>query len=144
MDGRREENRRRPGQASAERRRTVLVVDDDTSIGDLLRIVLERSGYEVLYAEHGRQALAIFCSHPEIELVILDLSLPEIDGAEVLARMLAERSEARVVVSSGYISEEEEERLCRLGAQACLHKPYRPRELRELVARLLSGEARAA
>lgn len=81
------------------RARTVLLVDDHHSILRVTRRMLARLGYEVVEADRGHKALEVF--GPDIDVVILDLGLPDIDGVEVLAEMKRRRPDARVIVSSG-------------------------------------------
>lgn len=81
---------------------TVLLVDDHQSILRVTRRMLTRLGFEVIEADRGRKALAEFGETGErIDVVILDLGLPDIDGAEVLVEMKRRRPDVRVIVSSG-------------------------------------------
>jgi two-component system, OmpR family, KDP operon response regulator KdpE len=64
----------------------VLVVDDEQAIRRFLRIGLEAEGYDVVDAETGKAAIAMAATHVP-ELVILDLGLPDLDGAQVLAQL---------------------------------------------------------
>ncbi|RME74629.1 MAG: response regulator [Planctomycetota bacterium] len=123
---------------------TILVVDDDRAIGDLLRAILRRAGYRVEHRGRGEEALAYVRSGAEIDLVILDLTLPEMSGRAVLAELRRSCPELPVLVSSGYIGEQERQELLALGARGCLPKPYRPAELRRVVREIIANSARAA
>lgn len=81
---------------------TVLVVDDEESIRTLAGMMLERSGYRPLTAAGGREAVEVIRSRPgEIDLVLLDLSMPVMDGAETLQAIRAIDARIAVLLSSG-------------------------------------------
>lgn len=71
---------------------SVLVVDDDETIRDMLRFLLEEEGYTVYEAADGEAALARLRAHPCEMVVLLDLNLPDLDGASVLTAIVAEPS----------------------------------------------------
>jgi len=81
---------------------TILLVDDHHSILKVTRRMLGRLGWSVVEADRGYRALELFSeAGAGIDLVILDLGLPDIDGMQVLAEMRRRRPDARVIVSSG-------------------------------------------
>jgi len=65
-------------------------------------MTLERRGYRVLLASNGKEALSVFEADPGISLVVLDLSMPEMGGAECLVKINALRPEIPIILSSGY------------------------------------------
>ncbi|MBI3179317.1 MAG: response regulator [Deltaproteobacteria bacterium] len=109
----------------------VLVVDDEDAVRDMLRRLLERSGYKVIEAHDGVSALESYREHQsEIGLVILDLVMPQMAGAEVFRHLRDIDPEVRVLVSTGFDDGQAEE-VVALGASGYLRKPYR---LRDMVA----------
>jgi PAS domain S-box-containing protein len=111
---------------------TVLVVEDQASVRDLARMILERSGLTVLTADDGRQAVAVFTEHVrEVHAVLLDLSMPGMDGVEVLHIMTRLAPDVRVVLCSGYNEQDVNARLDGLKPASFLRKPYHPSELVE-------------
>src|SRR5215211_1438463 len=70
---------------------TILLVDDEDSVQKLLRYPLEREGFRVVSARDGEEALRLFAAEP-IDLVVLDIMLPKLDGLEVCKRLRAESS----------------------------------------------------
>ena len=97
--------------------RTVLLIDDHPSILRVARRMLHRMGHTVLEADAGRPAVELFHERADdIDVVILDLGLPDMDGTEVLARLRAHRPDTRVIVSSG----------ANPGARGLLDGPGRP------------------
>ena len=105
----------------------VLIVDDERPIRRFLRASLGSHGFEVLEAENGQEAINYLTSrHPD--LVILDLSLPDMDGIEILKR-LREWSETPVIILSVRESEEEKIKALDAGADDYLTKPFSVGEL---------------
>jgi two-component system, cell cycle sensor histidine kinase and response regulator CckA len=84
-------------------RQTVLVLDDEDSVRRLVTAVLESAGYVVLPAAQGAAALDIARSHPDaIDLLITDMTMPEMDGREAADAIRALRPQCRVLFMSGY------------------------------------------
>lgn len=80
--------------------KTVLVVDDDPSIRALIRLYLESAGYGVVEAADGRRAMTSLDEHP-VDLVILDIFMPEMDGLEVLQVLRQHTQSCKVMAISG-------------------------------------------
>lgn len=107
----------------------ILVVDDENMVCTLAQKVLERFGFQVLVAKTGQRALDTFkAHHPHISVVLLDMSLPDIDGQKVLDAMRQLQPEVRVVVSSGYDSLSHGLQNASHGV-SFLPKPYMPDQL---------------
>jgi PAS domain S-box-containing protein len=103
----------------------VLVVDDEDLVRDMARFTLERCGYTVETAAGGLAALALFSARPEeFDAVLLDLTMPGLNGEETLKRFLMVRPNARVVLSSGFSEAEALQRFNGRGASGFLQKPY--------------------
>lgn len=117
----------------------VLVADDNEDILGLVTAILERSGYDVVAVSDGAQALASV-DERQPDLAVLDITMPEIDGLEVLRRLRADTrtSGLPVVLLSAQAQEADVDRGFATGASAYLKKPFSPRELTERVADLLS------
>jgi PAS domain S-box-containing protein len=122
---------------------TVLVVDDVAMVRDLAMHALERFGFTVLCATDGAEAVEVFRDrHSEIDLVLLDLKMPNMDGEEAFECMRAIRDDVPVVLSSGYSEKELTEQFGDKGFAGFLHKPYRLAELKATLNRLLRRPAR--
>jgi CheY-like chemotaxis protein len=117
----------------------VLVADDNADILGLVTAVLERSGYEVVAVSDGAQALASVDKRKP-DLAVLDITMPEIDGLEVLRRLRADTrtNGLPVVLLTAQVQEADVDLGFATGASAYLKKPFSPRELTERVADLLS------
>jgi len=117
----------------------ILVVDDEEGVRDVARGMLEREGFSVITAEDGREAVRIFPSVAgEIDAVLLDLSMPKMDGGEVLREMRRIRSDVKVILCSGYMEGRARELSDGPGQASFLHKPFDSetllRTLREVLA----------
>lgn len=110
---------------------TILVVDDDSVLQRTLRINLVARGHDVLVAATGSQAIAMFTTHP-VELVILDLGLPDLDGVEVL-RALRASSKVPVIVLSARQQADDKVEALDVGADDYVSKPF---SMDELMARV--------
>jgi DNA-binding response OmpR family regulator len=116
-------------------RRRVLVVDDDDDIRLLLEQLLSGAGYSVETAQDGRAALRVFHENP-IDLVVLDLSMPELDGFETLER-LRDLSDVPVILLTARSGEIDKVRGFRAGADDYVVKPFGRQELLARIEALL-------
>jgi len=80
----------------------ILIVDDDPMVRKIATIVLQKFGYNVLDAPSGEQGLKCVVEHPEIELVLSDIIMPELSGPEMIDRILEMRPAMKVIFMSGY------------------------------------------
>jgi PAS domain S-box-containing protein len=119
-------------------RGTILVIDDQDSIVEVAQILLEAAGHRVLSAVGGRAGIERFRSRPqEIDAVLLDLTMPDTDGEQVLLELQQLRPDVRVIISTGHDAGRTAERIRARGVVGFVRKPYEPEELLEQVARAL-------
>src|SRR5438045_9735758 len=118
---------------------TILLVDDEDSIQKLLAYPLEREGFRVLQARDGEDALRQFQSE-HVDLVVLDLMLPKLDGLEVCKRLRAE-SEVPIIMLTARDDELDKVVGLELGADDYITKPFSIREFRSRVRALLRRAA---
>jgi diguanylate cyclase (GGDEF)-like protein len=113
----------------------VLVVDDDREVREALAEVLDSNGYEVITAKNGEEALALLYRDETIELVLLDMSMPEPDGFDILRRLKTHdrRRDVPVICLSARSAVEDKVAGLKLGAADYLAKPF---DVRELFARM--------
>jgi CheY-like chemotaxis protein len=108
----------------------VLVVDDQSSVRNLARTVLEQAGLRVLTAADGQEAVMVFTEHAsEIHAVLLDLSMPGMDGGEVFMHITQLVPDIRVVLCSGFNEQDVNTKLGGRKPAGFLRKPYHPSEL---------------
>jgi CheY-like chemotaxis protein len=121
----------------------ILVVEDEDLVRDLAMRVLSLHGYRVLCAENGRIAVDMFAEHgSEVDLVLLDLTMPGLNGAQVFAAIVAQKPDARVLITSGYSEDEGRELLGHPAVTGFLAKPYRIDALVERVQSSIAAHAR--
>jgi DNA-binding NtrC family response regulator len=117
-------------------RENILVVDDDEGVRQALCQSLQQSGYVVSGVDSGEKALARLRETP-LDLVILDLVLPRVDGLEVLKEITALRPEVAVVMITGHASVETAIKAMKMGAIDYVVKPFRMEEVDLVVSRSL-------
>jgi PAS domain S-box-containing protein len=121
---------------------TVLVVDDEESIRAVAMGILGHIGFATLQAEDGLEALKALRLHrEEISLVLMDLTMPHLDGEETYQQLRQEGFTTPVVLSSGFNESEAITRFTGKGLAGFLQKPYRAAELVKLVRSILDPEA---
>jgi len=118
---------------------TILLVDDEDSVQKLLAYPLERDGFRVLQARDGEDALAQFAAE-DVDLVVLDLMLPKLDGLEVCKRLRA-TSQVPIIMLTARDDELDKVLGLELGADDYITKPFSIREFRSRVRALLRRAA---
>lgn len=127
-------------QSSGIEGRTILAVDDEEIVLSLIRRVLEAAGASVMTAENGETAVARFSERAgDIDCVVLDLTMPEMDGEETYREIRRIRDDVCVVISSGYAEEDVTRRFEGQNVGEFISKPFRPNELLRAVSQALNG-----
>ncbi len=121
----------------------VLVVDDESRMRKLIRDFLVRSGYEVLEAENGEQAVDLFMEVKEIALIILDVMMPKMDGWQV-CREIRKNSKVPIIMLTAKSSESDELKGFELGVDEYISKPFSPKILVARVEAVLRRSNTAA
>jgi DNA-binding response OmpR family regulator len=124
-----------PGSESA----TILLVDDEDAVQKLLTYPLEHEGFRVLQARDGEEALSHFEAE-QVDLVVLDVMLPKVDGLEVCRRLRA-RSTVPIIMLTARDDELDKVVGLELGADDYITKPFSIREFRSRVRALLRRAA---
>lgn len=121
---------------------TILLVDDEDMIWDVIIDMLQELGYSVILAGNGLEAVEIYRDNPgAIDLVMLDMVMPELDGHGAFFRLKEIDPEVRVLLSSGYVSEEDARDVLDAGAVGFLQKPYRMVDLARKVRAIFDNPA---
>jgi two-component system cell cycle sensor histidine kinase/response regulator CckA len=103
----------------------VLLVDDDGALLKTVEILVKDMGFQALTAENGKKALEIFeREHRELSCVLMDLTMPDMDGGEALLEMKRVNSRVRVILASGYSEQVVKDRIRTQDIFAFLQKPY--------------------
>ncbi len=119
-------------------RGAVLIVDDQDEVINFSKEMVTRSGYTVRTAVDGKEAVEAFLKHAdEIDCVILDLTMPRMDGIATFKALKQIRPDVKIILSSGYSKKEVAERFTGKGLAGFIQKPYRYRQLRKELERVL-------
>lgn len=122
---------------------TILVVDDEASVIKVCRSMLERTGYRTLEAESGAEALTMLKTFGhEIDLVLLDVMMPDMKGDALYPLLREQCPELKVVVNSGFSVDGPVRRLLEAGADAFIQKPFSIRALSGVIADVLNIDQR--
>jgi signal transduction histidine kinase/CheY-like chemotaxis protein len=126
-----------PGEAARAKGGRVLVVDDEEIIRTMACALLETGGYKAESAASGQDALDALAAKGCPDAIILDLSMPGMDGAEAFRLIRAAHPGARIIISSGYSMNDSVQTLMEGGAAIFVQKPYRKAELLAAVERAI-------
>ena len=109
---------------------TVLLVDDEETIREVGRDMLQELGFSVVTASNGRDGVDVFArQNGEIVCVLLDLTMPQLDGEQTFRELRRLNPEVRVIISSGYNEQEVSERFVGKGVAGFINKPYKLGEM---------------
>jgi two-component system, cell cycle sensor histidine kinase and response regulator CckA len=118
--------------------KTILVVEDEELLRELVQSLLESTGYSILIARDGKEAVEVFTRHADtIDLVLTDLGLPRLGGWEACQQMQLINPKLKIAVASGYLDPAAKEEMRRGGVQRFVHKPYLGTELLKTITGLL-------
>ena len=114
----------------------ILIVDDESRMRKLIRDFLEREGYHILEAGDGIEAMDLFYSHKEIDLIILDVMMPKMDGWQV-CKEVRQHSKVPIMMLTARTDEQNELKGFELGVDEYVGKPFSPKILVARVGALL-------
>ncbi len=119
---------------------TILVVEDEEGVRELVRKILIEHGHTVLEARHGRDALMVAERYERpIHLLLTDVVMPEVGGAELAQRLTEQRPDMKVLYVSGYTNDEVLRRGIRSSGTVFVQKPFTPEDLMIRVREVLDG-----
>lgn len=117
-------------------KKTILIIDDEAGMRNLFTRILSRNSYRVLSSGDGEGGLDLIKDNV-IDLVLLDLRLPRIQGMDVLREIKKKGRDMPVIIITGFGDEESEKEAKRLGASAYIHKPFRLEDIKGLIEKIL-------
>ena len=119
----------------------VLLVDDEQIIRKTVRTMLETLGYDVIVAENGKEGVEKYITnYKNIDIVILDMIMPIMNGREAFEEMKKINSECKVILSSGFSKTEDVVEMKKLGLAGFIRKPYRFEYLSQILAENIEGK----
>jgi CheY-like chemotaxis protein len=123
---------------------TILFVEDEPALAELVQAVLRASGYTVLHAADGLEAIDMFGTHAHaIDVVLTDLELPRLGGWEAFQQMRNVKPSIRAVVASGYFNASLRSQMLQQGAFDFVSKPYLPNDILRSVREVLDSVVRS-
>jgi CheY-like chemotaxis protein len=132
----------RTAEQSIEGTRTVLLVDDEDVILGVAQALLEAMGYRVLIARDGKEAIDVYRKNwGDIDIVLLDMVMPNIGGGEAYDRMKGINPNVKVLLSSGYSIDGEATEILNRGCDGFIQKPFSIKQLSEKIGEILGLEA---
>ena len=120
---------------------TILVIEDEEMVLEVTREILEKLGYSVLEAKTGQEAINVVKTFDnDIDLVMLDILLPDMSGNAIYPFLMAARPDLKVIVFSGYSADGPAREILNAGAQDFIQKPFSAAELSEKLKKALGSK----
>ena len=117
---------------------TILLVDDEEMIIDVGAQILQKLGYEVLTARHGKEAIEVYQQNRQkVAMVILDLIMPEMGGGETYDRLKEMDPNVKVLLSSGYSLDGQATEILNRGCDGFIQKPFSMKGLSEKLRQII-------
>ena len=104
--------------------KTAVVIEDDDIVRGYFAAILERLGLKVLTADDGSTGIDVVKENPGVELIVLDLKMKKMGGKETYPYLKKISPQAKVIISSAYVGDEEAKELLEAGVDAILKKPF--------------------
>jgi CheY-like chemotaxis protein len=124
---------------------TILVVDDEEVVLDVSDDLLTGLGYRVIKAGSGEEAVSIYRNkQEEINLVVLDMAMPKMDGEETFRQLKEMNPNIKVLIASGLMEREHSDRMSERGIAGFLQKPYRLDSLAQAIREVLDHNGYSA
>lgn len=122
---------------------TVLVAEDEEAMRELLNDILDSQGYRVISVADGEAAVKTYAERKDkIDLIILDMSMPKLNGSETFRRLKVINKDVRVLLSSGYGRDGQAQQLLAEGLAGFIQKPYQVAELLDKISQVLYDRKR--
>jgi two-component system chemotaxis response regulator CheY len=117
----------------------ILIVDDSSSMRTVVRIALEREGFQVIEAGDGREALLLLERTPKVHLIVSDVNMPNMNGFEFVTqvKLHARHKFAPVIMLTTEVDDSKKQQGRTAGAKAWIVKPFKPPQLLDAVSKLI-------
>jgi two-component system, cell cycle sensor histidine kinase and response regulator CckA len=114
----------------------VLLVDDEETIRGIGREMLQEFGFTTITANNGREAVELFKQNPDVAFVILDLTMPHMDGEQCFRELRQINSNVKVIMSSGFSEHEVTQKFAGKGLAGFIQKPYKLSVLKDAIQKI--------
>lgn len=119
---------------------TILLADDEEVITEVSRDILEMMGYKVLVAHNGREAVDIYAGKKDdIDLIVQDMIMPGMSGEETFFALKKINPAVKVILSSGYMINQQIEAVMGQGCRAFIQKPFRMEDFSKIIRKVLDN-----
>ena len=115
---------------------TVLLVDDEETVRDIGSEMLKELGFDVITADDGREGLEQFKQYPDISFIILDLTMPHMDGEQCFRELRSLNPSVKVIMSSGFNEQEVTQKFVGKGLAGFIQKPYKLSVLQDAIMKI--------
>jgi CheY-like chemotaxis protein len=115
----------------------ILVVEDDMASCELFKSFLSTKGIETIIAENGNEAIEIVKENADIDLVLMDIKLPELDGCSAMIEIKKIRKDLPVVAETAYALKGDKTKFLNLGFDDYIPKPIKPDKLYEIIRKYI-------
>jgi len=120
---------------------TVFLIDDDDMIAEVSEMILKSSGYDVVSAKSGKEAIEVYKeNHSRIDMVILDMILPDMGGGDTYDRLKKINPGIKVLLASGYDIDYQGRDIMERGCDGFIQKPFNMNELLEKIRGILTSK----
>lgn len=120
-------------------RKLVLVVEDEEANHLFIAAALKKTRVRLLWAKNGREAVRMALENPDLDLVLMDIRLPEIDGYEATRQIKEINKNLPIIAQTAYVMSNEKGKVLQAGCDDLITKPIRLKTLLEKVAKYLEG-----
>ncbi len=117
--------------------KTILVVEDDMASCELFKSFLTSKGINTILAENGNEAIEIVKDNPDIDLVLMDIKLPELDGSSAMIEIKKIRKNLPIIAETAYALKGDKMKFLSLGFDDYIPKPIKPDRLYEIISKYI-------
>lgn len=121
-----------------ERKLKILLVDDEKAISSTLKKFLESKGHKVITSLRAKEGLELF-KKDKFDLVLSDIIIPDMDGIELIKKIKEQNPKSKIIVITGHIQKEKQEKAKEAGADEVLIKPFRNEVLSLVISKVITG-----
>jgi CheY-like chemotaxis protein len=120
--------------------RTILIAEDELINYRLLELILTKTKVKLLHGRNGLETLELFKSNPQINLILMDIKMPELDGCEVTKEIRKLNSVLPIIAQTAYALEDERQKSLDAGCNGYITKPINKKDLMELINSYLKND----
>jgi CheY-like chemotaxis protein len=117
--------------------KTILIGEDELVNYRLLEVILAKTNAKLIHGKTGSEALQLYLTNPNVDLILMDIKMPTLDGCEVTREIRKHNTSIPIIAQTAYALEEEKDKSIEAGCNAYITKPINRRDLLSLIESLL-------